>query len=127
PDLAVSAVLLLSLASEYSLHGQPPSQGRWSRLLAPQRYSMQLEAMPYKLEPELPGDALLQLLDILVAELDHVSRFEIDQMIVVLASRLLIAPPPGAELVSLEDPLRLEELQRPVDRRQRNSRVDLIG
>src|SRR5690606_13039705 len=63
----------------------------------------------------------------LVAELDHVSRFEIDQMIVVLASRLLIAPPPGAELVSLEDPLRLEELQRPVDRRQRNSRVDLIG
>ena len=45
----------------------------------------------------------------------------------VAACCFLIAPAPKAEIVPLQNALVRKELQRPVDRGERNSAIDLVG
>ena len=50
-----------------------------------------------ELEAELLGHPALQLLDLLVAEFDHVPGLQMDQMVVMGLGRLLVAGAPVAE------------------------------
>ena len=83
--------------------------------------------MADELVAELVGDALLDLLDLLIAELDDVAGAKIDQMVVVLLRQRLVARPPVAELVPLDDAGILEELHGAVDGGDGDVRVDRRG
>ena len=54
-------------------------------------------------EAEARGDALLQLLQLLVDELDHIAGLDIDQMVVMGFRRRLVAGAAVAEIVPLQD------------------------
>ena len=84
---------------------------------AAERHAEELEAMPHQLEAQVAGHPLLQALDLLVAELDHLSALDVDQMIVVHPWRLLISHATGAEVVARQDALALEQAHGPVDGR----------
>src|SRR3954452_3553082 len=75
-------------------------------------------------EAELLRDALLQLLQLVVDELDDVSRLNVDQMVVVAFRGCLVARASVAELVPLEYPRFLEQAHGPVNGRDRNVRID---
>ena len=65
--------------------------------------------------PEFRRDPVLQLLDLVVAEFDDLAGLHIDQMIVMLLGRFLIARAPVAEIVTVQDIGLLEQANRPVD------------
>src|SRR5437764_13086244 len=69
---------------------------------------------------ELAGDLGLQLLDFLVGELDHLAVAQVDQMIVVAIAHLLVAGAALAEIMALDDAGVLEQLDRAIDRRDRD-------
>ena len=73
---------------------------------------------------ELLGHLALQRLDLLVLELDHLARLDIDQMIVVRIGHLLIARAAVAEIVALEDVGLLEQAHRAIDRGDGDMRID---
>ena len=52
---------------------------------------------------------------------------DIDEVVVVLARRFLVAHPPGAEIMARQDALALQQPHRPVHRRQRDAVVDGVG
>src|SRR4051812_37593151 len=74
-------------------------------------------------EAETPADLGLQPLNLLGAELDDRAAAEIDQMVVVLPCRLFVARAPVPELETLDDAFALEELDRAIDRGERNAVV----
>ena len=78
-------------------------------------------------EAELFRDRLLQPLDFLVAEFDHLAGAQVDQMVVVFVGDGLVAASPGAEIVAGDDPGILEQLDRPVDGGDRDFRIDRRG
>lgn len=78
---------------------------------------MQLQPMADQLEPELPRDALLQPLDVLIAEFDHLSGLEVDEVVVVFARGFFVPPPACPELAALEDAVALKQVECPVDGR----------
>lgn len=88
---------------------------------------MQLEAMADQFEPELTGDTLLQPFDILVTKLDDFACFKVDQVIMVLARGFLVSATAGSEIVTFENAIVLEQLQRAIDGREGNARVHLMG
>ena len=63
-----------------------------------------------QLVAELAGDLRLQLFDFLGGELDHLAVAQIDQMIVVTVTPLLVARAPPAKSMTLADPSALEPL-----------------
>ena len=75
---------------------------------------------------ERTGDLVLQFLDTLRMELDHVARIEVDQ-VVVMAGRLFEAGATALESVALDRAHALEQLHRAVDRRQGYAAVDCRG
>jgi len=79
-----------------------------------------------EVEPEFPRHTLLDTLDILVSELDDTAAFDVDQMIVVTPGRLLIASTAGAEIMALKDAVGRQQLERAINRRQRNSRINRV-
>ena len=83
--------------------------------------------MADQIESQLAGHPLLDALDLLVAELDHLAGLQVDQVIVVPARRLLVAPATRAEVVALQEPVRLEQLDGAVDGRERDARIERIG
>ena len=62
------------------------------------------------------GDFVLQAFDLGTAELDHVAGFQVDQVVMVLSSRGLIAGATITELVALKDAFRLQPSNGAVDR-----------
>src|SRR6185503_18865453 len=87
----------------------------FARAFGWRRHSVKLQLVADQVEPELPGHPLLQALDLLVAELDHLATVEVDQVIMMAAGRLLVAPAAGAEVVALEEAVGLEQLDGAVD------------
>ena len=83
--------------------------------------------MADKLETEFVRDTLLQGLDVGVRELDDAPALDIDEVIVMLARCRLVAPAAVAEIMPLQNALPGEKLERAVDRRERNSRIDRVG
>jgi hypothetical protein len=69
------------------------------------------------------GDALLQLFDLGIDELDHLAGGEVDQVVVMLAVGVLVARAAVAELDPLQDAGLFEELDRPIDGGERNRTV----
>src|SRR5690606_29173122 len=90
------------------------SDARRTRGAAP---AVQLQPVIDQLEAELLGDAALQSLDLLVAELDDLAALHIDQVIVVMLGNLLVPGAPLAEVVSLEDVRLFEQAHGAIDGR----------
>src|SRR5215470_277681 len=65
--------------------------------------AIKLKLVADQAEPEFPRHPLLDLLDLLVAELDDLACFDIDQVVVVAARGLFVAPAASAEVMTLED------------------------
>ncbi len=80
--------------------------------------------MADNLEAVLPRDLLLKPLDLIGPELDHLTRFHIDEMIMVFRVGALEASRSASKNVPLEDAFFLEKAKCPVDRRKRNTWVD---
>jgi len=83
----------------------------------------QFEPVPGQAKAELLGDALLQALDVLVLELDDLAGLHIDQVVVVIVARGLVARAAVAEIVALDDPGVLQEAHGPVNGRKRDARI----
>src|SRR5439155_17014862 len=86
----------------------------WLLFAAP-RHGVKFEAMSDQLVAELVGDDLLELFDLLVAELDDTAALQVDQMIVVIAGHLFVTRATVAEIMSRKDIRFLEQPHRPVD------------
>src|SRR5215212_8784937 len=88
--------------------------------IAVERDAVQLHAMVDEAEAELLGNALLQRLELVVDELDHLAGLDVDQVVVVGFGRGLIAQAAVAELMALEDSGLLEQPHGTIDRRDRD-------
>ena len=64
---------------------------------------------------EPPRDLVLQSLDLGIPELDDAAGFEVDQVIMMRLRRRLVPGMAIAEFMPLEDALRFEAPDRPVD------------
>ena len=80
-----------------------------------ERHPEQLKPVPNQPETEFARDALLDLLDVLVAELDDAAGSDIDEVVVVLAVGLLVAATALAESVAFQNAAIGEQAERPVD------------
>src|SRR5688500_18189055 len=87
-----------------------------------ERHGVELEPVVDQLVAELAGDSLLDGLDLLAAELDHMPGAQVDQMVVVLTGQRFVARAPVAKIVALDHARILEELYRAVDGRDRDVR-----
>src|SRR5689334_11217947 len=83
--------------------------------------------MAHQREAQFASYPFLKLLDVLVAELDHPAAVHIDEVVVVPGRRLLVAAAPGAGVVALEEAIGFEQLNGPIDRRQRDPGIDAVG
>ena len=67
-----------------------------------QRDRVEFQPVIHELVAERLGDGRLERLDLLVLELHHLARREVDQVIVVLVGVLLVACAAVAEIVALQ-------------------------
>src|SRR5690554_143620 len=86
---------------------------------------IQLQPVMDDLVAELAGDLVLQLLDAVGLEFDHVAGVDVDQMVVMVAHRRLEARGAALESVAVDGADALQQLHGAVDRGQRNACVDL--
>src|SRR6188472_2585405 len=105
-----------------SLSTSTPSQSKMTRstgvvkiitrsgFVVVQRNAIQFQPVIDQLVAELAGDLGLQLLDLLVGEFDHLAVAQIDQMVVMAVAHLLVAGAALAEIMPLDDPGVLEQL-----------------
>src|ERR1051325_7152990 len=105
-----------------SLSTSTPSQSKMTRstfefkrctrsgFLVVERDAIQFQPVIDQFVAELAGDLGLQLLDLFGGELDHLAVAQIDQMIVMAVRNLLIARTALAEVMPLDDPGVLEQL-----------------
>ena len=84
-------------------------------------------AVVHDVVAELAGDLVLQLLDAIGLELDHVAALDVDEMVVMLAAGVFKTRRTALEGVAMDRPEPFKELHRAVDRRQRHGRVDGDG
>jgi hypothetical protein len=75
-------------------------------------------------EAEALGDCRLDGFEVGVVEFDHVAGFDVDQMVVMLVGRRLVARAAVAEVVAFEDSGLFEEADRAVDRGDGDALVD---
>src|SRR5262245_15615759 len=89
---------------------------------------VELHAMAAHDESEEPGDALLELLELLAVELDDLPAALADDVVVVLFLRLggLVARLAIVEVPLVGQAALLEQLERPVDRGVPDARVHLL-
>ena len=76
---------------------------------------------------QLLGDHTLQSLKFGIDELNHFARFYVDQMIVMRFWRGFIACTPIAKIMPVKDAGFLEQAHSPIDRGNRDTRVDGRG
>src|ERR1700756_3049339 len=86
-----------------------------SRLSAT-RNRIQFEAMSDQFVAEFIGDDLLETFDIFVAKLDHSTRLQADEMVVMRARHFLVAGSAIAEIVARNDARLFEQPHRAVNR-----------
>ncbi|VTZ62155.1 hypothetical protein EMEDMD4_370019 [Sinorhizobium medicae] len=89
--------------------------------------AIEFQPVAHKIVSEFGGNFGLQLLDLVGAEFDHRTRFYVDQVIVMRRVRRLEAGRRILESMPLHYPLLLQRRKRPVDRRERDGRVDFLG
>jgi len=77
-----------------------------------------------KLKPQFFGHSALQALDFLVAKLDHATRLNIDEMVMVRVGRFLVARTTVTKIMALQYPCILEKLHRSIYGGDGNVRVD---
>src|SRR5262245_1690845 len=99
----------MDVARIVPMRSQPPALSL-ARLFPVERLAVQLQPVPYERKAQLARNLLLQLLDVVTVKLDHPSCGDVDQMIVVAACRLLVAPATASERVPLENALLLEKI-----------------
>ena len=109
--------------------GQPrPSPGRRGLTPLPALtlggHAVELELVADQLEAQVLRHALLQALDLLVAELDDAPGLDVYEVVVMAARGGLVAPAAGSEIVPLQDALGLEQPQRAVDGGERDASID---
>src|ERR1700719_2463969 len=92
--------------------------------LAATRNRIQFEAMPDQLVAKFIGDDLLQTFDILVAKLDHATRLQVDEMVVMRARHFLVAGSAIAEIVPGNDARLFEQPYRPVNGGNTDARIN---
>src|SRR5271169_451878 len=92
--------------------------------LAATRNRIQLEAMSDQFVAKFFGDDLLQTFDILVPKLDHATRLQVDEMVVMRARHFLVAGSAIAEIVPRNDVRLLEQPYRPVNRGDADVRIN---
>src|SRR5690606_23874177 len=68
-----------------------------------ERLAIKLKTMINQVEAEFLGDLVLQFLDLIAGELDHLPGLNIDQMIVMLIRYFLVAGAAVAKIVALEN------------------------
>src|SRR5258705_11704488 len=119
-----------------SLSTSTPSQSKMMRskftksdsrklgFLFVERDAIQFQPVIDQLVAELAGDLGLQFLDLLGGELDHLAVAQIDQMVVMAVGHLLVARPALAEIMPLDDPGILEQLDGAIHGRDRDLVVD---
>ena len=78
-------------------------------------------------EAELERDFFLQLLDFFRVELDNRPGLHIDQVVMVLFGHFLVACAAIAEGMRLNDTGVFEQLDGPVDRRERDRAIERVG
>src|SRR5262249_54293791 len=101
-DLAVDrlADLAVDLLCNFLWHWHRPIA---SLARALEGHAVEFELMADEAEAQITRHPLLQALDILVAELDHLAAFDIDEVVVMAARRLLVAAAAGPEVVALQE------------------------
>src|ERR1700732_3624381 len=92
--------------------------------LAATRNRIQLEAMSDQFIAKFIGDDLLQTFDILVAKLNHATRVQVDEMVVMCARHFLVAGSTIAEIVPGDDARLFEQPYRPVNRGNADARIN---
>jgi hypothetical protein len=75
-------------------------------------------------EAEALGDLLLQRLELVVGEFDHLARLDVDQMVVMRFRCRFVARSAVAEIMPLEDSRLLEQSHGAVDGGDRDAAVD---
>jgi hypothetical protein len=85
---------------------------------------IQLEAMSDQFVAELIGDDLLQTFDILVAKLDHATRLQVDEVVMMRTRHFLVAGSAIAEIVPGNDARLLEQPDCPVDCGNADARIN---
>src|ERR1700757_2616392 len=100
------------------------AKGRLSRFVVVQRDAVKFQPVIDQAIAELAGDFGLQFLDFLGGELDHLAVAKVDQMIVVAVAHLLVARAALAKIMPLDNAGILEQLDRAIDRRNRDLVVD---
>jgi hypothetical protein len=91
----------------------------------PERHRIELEPVVHQPIAEPPGDLGLQPLDLLGLEFDHLAGAQVDQVVVMRVGDMLVARASLAEVMPLDDAGILEQLDRAVDGRDRDVRIDL--
>ena len=76
---------------------------------------------------EALGDQLLDGFDLFVAKLDDGARADVDHVVVMLVGNQLEAGAAVLEVVLGDQPGFLEQVQRAIDGRERNTRIDGAG
>jgi len=92
--------------------------------LVVERHGVKFKAMVDQPVSETARHFGLQALDLHRFELDHFTGPQIDEMVVVALTQLLIACPAGAKIMSLHDTGILEQFDGAIDRGDRNPIVD---
>src|SRR5262249_40792392 len=86
-------------------------------------HTIEFELVANQIEAQIARHPLLQPLDLLVAEFDHLPAFDIDQMVVVAARRLLVATAARPKVVPLQEAVGRKELDGAVDGRKRDAGI----
>jgi hypothetical protein len=89
------------------------------------RPDVEFETMPDKLIAEAAGDIGLQALDLLAAELNNLAGLHVDEVVMMIRRRHLVAHSPIAKRMALRDADAFEQFERPVDGGQGNTRATL--
>lgn len=87
-------------------------------------HGVEFEPMLDEPKTESFGDCLLQTLDLLVVKFDHFARTQIDQMVMMFVGNRLVAATAGAKVMTGNDTGIFEQLDRPIDGRDRNMWID---
>src|SRR5262245_5641576 len=90
-----------------------------------EQHGVELQPMVNQFVAEPASDLGLQLFDLLGLEFDNLAIAQIDQMVVMRVGDLLVAGATLAKVMTLDDTGILEQLDRAIDRRDRDVLVDL--
>lgn len=74
-----------------------------------QGHSVELQPVPDQLETEVARNSLLQPLDLLVAELDHLAALDVDEMVMMISRCFLVPHAARAEIMTRKNAFALEQ------------------